>query len=140
MPKDWTPNQELPDTPTVVFGYFEHVIILDIISATLFRNAEDLGVKFRSWFDPINKETIAFFLTTVSNRQSPGLVLTLTETLSQIDFCLGEWSTGIHVPARLNATTDSGRYEDYLSDLKLFEEENPRRYGKTVRALHRYAR
>lgn len=68
MPKDWTPNQELwPDTPTVVSGYFENIIILDIVSATLFRNAEDLGIKFRSWFDPINKETIAFFLTTVSN-------------------------------------------------------------------------
>jgi hypothetical protein len=47
-------------------GWYEHPIIQTAIDTALFRDSNDLGVKFALWFNPIPLEMITLIVTIVS--------------------------------------------------------------------------
>ncbi|KAG8735269.1 hypothetical protein FRC10_010811 [Ceratobasidium sp. 414] len=89
-------------------GHYEGLVIPRAIAAALFNSESSVGVMFHEFFDPIPIPTLAYILT-------------------NIEFCLSEWTTGRHQPLSLKATGRHGLLNMYLSHT-----ENIRRY-RTVR-------
>ncbi|KAG8727030.1 hypothetical protein FRC10_006495, partial [Ceratobasidium sp. 414] len=89
-------------------GHYEGLVITRAIAAALFSGESSVGVMFHEFFDPIPIPTLAYVLT-------------------NIEFCLSEWTAGKHQPQPLKAAGRGGLLNMYLSHM-----ENIKRY-RTVR-------
>jgi hypothetical protein len=129
---DWAEDPD-PDEKTDRSYWYENSIIQEVVNRALFPDRDGLGVQFADWFTPIELPTIALIVTTVSIFL---LMFPYAVTIHiQIEHCIDEYSSGIRLKKRLNATYDASRFKLHLANLRKFEEKNPRRCLKLRKAL-----
>ncbi|KAF9562391.1 hypothetical protein CPC08DRAFT_381138 [Agrocybe pediades] len=94
-------------------GLYRNPLIQKIVNAMWFRNRQDIGVTYDSFFSPFRHETIA-------------LVLTV------IECCIDEWVTGIRTDCAFTSSVYRTVYEDHIKcirDFIAFTEEKPASRG-----------
>ena len=55
-----------PEEETTRDGWYESMLIQDVLEASFFRHKRDLGVQYTEWFNPTPLPLIAFIVTIVS--------------------------------------------------------------------------
>ena len=97
-------------------GYAQHRIISDILHDAWFANKTAAGVEFSDYPKPISLENLALIFSQYFAARYHNL-----NFVWQIEFCIGEWSTGEFVQAVFNE--DAG-HESYNARLKHLKEWN----------------
>ena len=113
-----------PQDPETLSGYAQHKIISDVLHEAWFLNKTACGVEFASYFKPISLVTLALIFSAVRVHQYMALLLSLS-LRQQIEFCIGEWSTGEFTQAVFNEDAGRSSYEAHLKHLKEWNDGNP---------------
>jgi hypothetical protein len=63
----------------------------------------------------------------------------LTGTYYQVDFVLGEWSTGVYIKATFDETTNGERFKSHLKGVTEWRNDNPEVVDKICQKLFKRA-
>ncbi|KAG8708548.1 hypothetical protein FRC09_001199 [Ceratobasidium sp. 395] len=108
LAKSLLPNDFHCANPAEGTDAYENPMMQEVLARVIFWAQDALGVVFHQKFYPIPVPTIAFALTLWQHT-------------------IGEWKTGRHVKASLDAELQGGSYQSHLLGLLTYEKEAPGR-------------